>query len=159
MHAKQPLLRAGALAAVLALAGCASSSPFAGASDTELVFITAAQTWDLDKDNTVTCNEWKQYTTEFFQGADANRDGALTPEEFRTIAAQDKLFETADLKYFDRNGDGKLQLAEFTDTPNPAFRRLDKNNDCRLASDEFARQFMVKAEPQKDPSDNSMPRR
>lgn len=160
MQLSRPSWRWSMLGAALLMAGCASTnSPLSGASETELLFVSAAQTWDLDKDNTVTCSEWKRYTGEFFQGADANRDGFLTPEEFRTITAQDKLFETADLRYFDQSGDGKLTLAEFTERPNPAFQRLDRNKDCQIASDEFARQFVVQAEPQRDPTDNSMPRR
>lgn len=160
MEIRAPFVAVAALASSLAVAGCASSgSPFSGASSTDLLFITAAQTWDLNKDNTVTCSEWKQYTTQYFQEADANRDGVLTADEFRTISAQDKLFETADLSYFDQNHDGKLTLAEFTESPNPAFQRLDRNHDCQIVSEEFARQFFVKAEPQRDPTDNSLPRR
>lgn len=159
MKTRNRLLLWSASAACGLLAGCASGgSPFAGASDTELIFITAAQTWDINKDNVVTCDEWKQYTTQFFHEADADRDGVLTPEEFRAISAQDKLFAVADHGYFDQNGDGKVTLAEFTEKPNPAFKRLDRNNDCQLASDEFARQFMVKADPQRDPTDNTLPR-
>jgi len=140
----KPRLGAALLAVALALAGCQSaSSPFAGASTTELTFINAAQTWDLDKNNVITCDEWKQYLANSFQEVDANRDGVLTKEEFAKLAKQDRLFETADFGYFGGSADGKLTLAQMQGAPNPAFKRLDKNNDCQLVSDELVRQHTI----------------
>ena len=138
------LFRASAIAGSLllgsVLAGCQSSSPFAGASTRELTFISAAQTWDLNKDNVVTCDEWKQYLASSFQDVDANRDGVLTRDEFAKLAKQDKLFEEADFGFFGGSGDGKLTLAQMQGSPNPAFQRLDKDKDCRLVSEEMVRQ-------------------
>lgn len=120
-------------------AGCGGgiSSPFSNASSSELIFISAAQTWDLDKDNTVTCDEWAQYTTELFQSADQDGDGVVTAEEYTKITAQDRLFETASMSHFDGNGDGRLTLQEFTGARNPAFDLLDRDKDCRIASAEM----------------------
>ena len=67
-------LASGAVAAALAVGGCGTSSPFSSASSTELTFINASQTWDLDKNGTVTCDEWKQYATSSFKQADGNGD-------------------------------------------------------------------------------------
>lgn len=126
------------LAAAALLQACTSAgSPLDSASATDLTFVTAAQTWDLNKDNVVECGEWTSYLTSLFGTADADRDGAVTPEEYRAITRQDKLFEVAGMPYFDLDGDGRLTLAEFTGKPNPAFALLDKDKDCRIASSEM----------------------
>lgn len=127
----------------LALAGCQSGSPFSGASSVELVFISAAQTWDLNKDNVVTCDEWKQYLASSFADVDANKDGNLSKDEFARLAKQDKLFEEADYAFFGGTSDGKLTLATMQARQNPAFKRLDRDNDCRLVSDELVRQHAL----------------
>jgi Ca2+-binding EF-hand superfamily protein len=111
--------------------------PMANLSAAEKAFIEAAPTWDLDKDGVVTCEEWKQYAADLFRQADADKDGQLTREEFQAVAEQDRLFVTADFDYFDADADGRVSLAEFADKPNPAFVLLDKDNDCRLTSDEM----------------------
>ena len=109
----------------------------ANLSPAEKAFIEAAPTWDLDKDGVVTCEEWKQYAADLFREADADHDGQLTREEFQAVAQQDRLFVTADFSYFDADADGRVSLAELADKPNPAFVLLDKDNDCRLTSDEM----------------------
>lgn len=124
---------------VFFLTGCGGggASPFGSATNVDLIFVGAAQTWDLNKDNIVACEEWKKYTTELFQSADANRDGVVTVEEYGAITRQDKLFESVGMRQFDGNGDGRLTLAEFVEKPNPAFGILDKNKDCQLDNSEF----------------------
>ena len=49
-----------------------------------------------------------------FAKRDANGDGSLTPEEFKT-GLKDKALENADKRFkrLDSNGDGKLSLDEF----------------------------------------------
>ena len=132
----------GPLLAAAVAAACQSASPFGNANSQELLFISAAQTWDLNRDNVVTCEEWKQYLATSFVEVDADRDGDLTPEEFASLAKQDKLFEEADYGFFGGK-DGKLTLAQMQARPNPAFERLDKNKDCRLVSDEMVRMHSV----------------
>lgn len=135
----------------LPLAGCGGGSllgggnPFAKKSNDELLFVSAAATWDLDKNNSVTCEEWQRYTTELFTEADHNKDGALTAEEYQTVIKADRLFEVADHAYFDANKDGKVELQEMTSKPNPAFQILDKNNDCQIGPNEMVqtRQIQV----------------
>lgn len=135
---RNALAISAALLASMPIAGCGGgSSPFSKASSNELVFISAAQTWDLNKDNVVTCDEWVQYTTELFQSADQDRDGTVTAEEYKTITSQDRLFEVAGMAHFDANGDGRLTLQEFTGARNPAFDMLDRNKDCQIATDEM----------------------
>lgn len=137
------------ICAALAAAGCGGNpfsgggSPFSKASSNELLFVSAAPTWDLDKNNAITCEEWQRYTTELFTEGDANKDGFLTAEEYKTVIKADRLFETADLAYFDANKDGKVALQEMTSKSNPAFEILDKNKDCQIGSDEVVQTRQV----------------
>lgn len=139
-----------ALSAAIALAGCSSGikmpsvgsiNPFGKAnaiSETDRVFLMAAGSWDRNKDNTVTCDEWKEYANELFTGADANGDGSLEQSEWGSMSKTDRMFDTADLDYFDASNDGKVTNAEFTGKENPAFRLLDVNKTCSLAGDQVA---------------------
>mgnify|MGYP001811891829 FL=1 len=124
-------------AAAVAACGGGGGSPFGGASSNELLFVSAAPTWDLDKNRSVTCEEWQNYTTQLFTEADANRDGALTVEEYQRVIRSDRLFQSAGHKYFDANSDGKVVVAEMTGKPNPAFKILDKNGDCQIGPNEM----------------------
>ena len=113
--------------------GCASSgNPFKNTSDFDRTFIAAAQTWDMDKNGAVTCDEWVQYVTQEFRQADANGDGALDAEEWKKLVASDRLFEVANLAYYDANGDGRVTLDEMTGKQNLAFKLLDRNGDCQI---------------------------
>lgn len=140
------------LSAALAAAGCGGlpsftggggGSPFSNASSNDLLFVSAAPTWDLDKNNAVTCEEWQRYTTELFTEGDANKDGALTQEEYKTVIKADRLFQSADHAYYDANRDGKVMLQEMTSKQNPAFVLLDKNKDCQIGSDEVVQTSQV----------------
>jgi hypothetical protein len=129
------------LALVAGAGGCATQGSAPGsASQIDGVFASAAGTWDLNRDGQVTCEEWKQYAGGLFAGADANKDGALSRQEFAAMARVDRLFAVANFEYFDGNGDGKVTSAEVVDRPNPAFRLLDKNGDCAIGRDEKARE-------------------
>ncbi len=122
-------------ALVLALAGCTS---VAGLPDVDRVFLSAAGGWDRNRDGVVTCDEWKAYAAELFDGADANRDGVLDRTEYLKIISTDRMFETVDFSYYDGNGDGKVARTEFVDKPNRAFALLDKSNECKLTSSQVA---------------------
>lgn len=126
------------------LGGGGLSNPFSsGPSDFDVTFLSASSTWDLNKDGTVTCDEWKQYATEIFKEADADRDGSLTVQEWAAMTRSDKLFVTASHDYYDTNNDGKVTLEELTGRKNRAFELLDKNNDCQLGHDEKANVYSV----------------
>jgi Ca2+-binding EF-hand superfamily protein len=125
------------LLAAMLLSACSTvSNPFSNTNDDDRVFIAAAQTWDLNKDGTVTCDEWKQYVTTAVREADANGDGALDATEWQTLVKGDRLFEVASLSYYDSNGDGKATAEEIADKPNRAFALLDKNKDCQIDRNE-----------------------
>lgn len=151
-----PMKSAAVSVLVLALAGCGggmpsimtTGSPFTNASNVDRTFIGAAQTWDLDKNAVVTCDEWKQYSGTLLRESDTNGDNALAADEFAKMAKSDRLFDMADLKYYDGNGDGKVTADELTGRPNRAFQLLDKNGDCQIARDESAQ--VVQVEKAKD---------
>lgn len=136
------------LVAVLASACSTSSNPFNSANDLDRTFIGAAQTWDLDKNSTVSCDEWKQYATQALKEADGNGDGALTADEYIVMAKSDRLFSVADMKYFDTNSDGRVSLEEMTGKQNRAFALLDKNSDCQIDRNETAQ--VIQIEKKKD---------
>jgi EF hand len=128
------------------LSGCGTSPMSAigsitgtkSVSDTDRVFLMAAGSWDRNRDNAVTCDEWKAYATELFNGADANRDDAIDASEWGGVVSVDRMFDTADLKYFDASGDGKVTRAEFVDKQNPAFRLMDTGKTCSLSGAQVA---------------------
>jgi len=128
----QRIAPAGAL--VLLLVGCSSSS----LPDVDRVFLSAAGSWDRNRDGIVTCDEWKAYAGELFDGADTDRDGLLDRTEYAKVIATDRMFETVDFSYYDANGDGKVARTEFVDKPNRAFALLDKGNECKLTASQVA---------------------
>ncbi len=119
----------------LLLAGCSGGSAL---GDVDTVFISAAGTWDRNRDNIITCEEWKAYAGELFDAADANRDGIVDTAEFEKIVITDRMFQTVGIAHYDANGDGKLTRVEFVDKPNRAFVLLDKNKECRLTGSQVA---------------------
>jgi hypothetical protein len=156
MKLARPIDRTRGLAVIVAtglgLAGCGSSlpsftggSPFGSTSSIDRTFIGAAQTWDFDKDGTVTCDEWKNYVATLVRESDGNGDGALETAEFQQMAKTDRLFEVADAGYFDANGDGRVTVEEMTGKQNVAFKQLDKNGDCRIDRNESVRVLQVEA--------------
>lgn len=163
---KNSLSIAAALAAALAASACSSAklpsvgsiNPFSSSkalSETDRVFLMAAGSWDRNRDNSITCDEWKAYATELFNGADANRDDAVDQSEWSGIVSVDRMFSTADLSYYDASGDGKVTRAEFVDRQNPAFRLLDTSNTCMLSGAQVAgarskTEYDVTAKPKED---------
>jgi hypothetical protein len=134
MPAPRLVIALAAAGAALLLAGCSGSS----LPDTDRVFLSAAGGWDRNRDGLVTCEEWKAYAGELFDGVDANRDGMLDRPEYAKLISTDRMFETVEFGYYDANGDGKVARTEFVDKPNRAFALLDKNNECKLTANQTA---------------------
>jgi hypothetical protein len=137
-----------AMSAALALAGCSTASvptigsinPFGSKQISEIdrAYLQAAGSWDLNHDNVVTCNEWKSYAEDLFNSADTDHDDSLDATEWNNLTKIDKMFVTADLRYFDTNDDGKVTRQEFVDKPNPAFVLMDKSGTCKLDGSQIA---------------------
>jgi Ca2+-binding EF-hand superfamily protein len=146
------------LANLVVLAGCGGNAgPLASASATDLKFVEAVATWDVNHDGNVTCDEWKRYATGLFRGADANRDGFLARDEFAALSRADRLFETVGFAYFDADGDGRISLSELADKPNPAFALLDRNGDCAISANERISLESTRPEERR-PVSNPIPR-
>jgi Ca2+-binding EF-hand superfamily protein len=126
----------------LLLAGCTSALLCAGTSPglsltIEGAFIARVQTWDLNHDGYVTCEEWRTYAVSLFEKADSDHDGKLTREEFAKLPKIDRLFEVANFDYYDVNRQGYVTQADFVDRPNPAFAALDHDKSCVINSDQL----------------------
>jgi len=143
-------------AVTLLLGACGgASSPFSSSSDFDRTFIGAAQTWDLNKDGSVSCDEWKQYAATSFRESDANGDGALDQQDFLVLAKNDRLFEIANLSYYDTSSDGKVTAQELADKPNVGFKLLDKNGDCRIDRNESVQVYNVDKPKEKEVDQNA----
>jgi Ca2+-binding EF-hand superfamily protein len=128
--------------AALVSSGCSSmpsfapKSPFGSSSTVDQTFVGAAQTWDFDKNGAVTCDEWKNYATTSLRESDSDGNGSLDAAEFGKMAQTDRLFEVANLSYYDGSGDGRVTVEELTGKQNVAFKMLDKNSDCQIDRNE-----------------------
>jgi EF hand len=120
----------------LLLVACAHSTP--EGTRTQNPFHDLVEPWDLNKDGSITCDETRFHRSVLFDRADADDNGLLESEEFRTLALEDRIVARATLSDFDQNADGRVSLAEFEQKPNPVFARLDHNGDCVLTPAELA---------------------
>jgi Ca2+-binding EF-hand superfamily protein len=128
----------GLAVAGLAVGACSSIPSLSGGpSEIDRIFLVAAGNWDRNKDGIVSCDEWKAYATELMDGADPGRKGHMTPEDWLKVTAVDKMFETVDFKYYDKNSDGKVDRAEFVERPNRAFEMADRDKNCQLTGVEL----------------------
>lgn len=161
MNTRRALRTMACLALVPGVAGggCASGgNPFKNTSDFDRTFIAAAQTWDLDKNGSVSCDEWTRYVTAEFRQADTNGDGTLDAEEWKTLVKSDRLFEVANIAYYDANGDGRVAVEEMTGKQNLAFKLLDRNQDCQIDRTESVQVHGIDKAKPKDAPDQSIPR-
>jgi hypothetical protein len=148
MRFQASLVAACAVVAAMALTACSTTplpsigsiNPFGpkSLSDVDRAFLQAAGSWDRNHDNVVTCDEWKSYAEDLFNGADVDHDDSLDASEWSNLVKVDRMFETADLRYYDQNGDGKVTRAEFVDKPNPAFTLMDTAGRCKLDGSQIA---------------------
>ena len=134
-----PPWRGLSVLAAVVVAACSNSMPSltGGPSEIDKVFLIAAGNWDRNKDGVVTCEEWKAYASELFAIGDIERKGWLTKEDWKRVVEVDRMFETVDFAYYDRNGDGKVDRAEFVDRPNRAFELADRDKNCQLTTVEL----------------------
>jgi hypothetical protein len=132
-------IRAARLIFCLAAAGlsasCASSNSGPSGQKISAVdqsFLRGISSYDQNRDGAVTCDEWRAAAASSFAKVNKSGSGFLTEEEFRNLAVSDRIFLVATFKYYDVNGDGKVDKNEFVERPNPAFTLADQDKDCRL---------------------------
>ncbi len=94
--------------------------------------------WDKDQDGLATCKDIILIRATVFTQSDSNKDGNLTPSEFRDIMHFDKSFRFIPFEQIDKNASGLIEQNEFTRTENKIFKRYDKDNDCMISKPEFA---------------------
>ncbi len=158
---RRQVMTIAGIAILLALAGCSSGSNM---GEVDRIFVSAAGSWDLNKDSVVTCEEWKTYAGELFDSADGNRDGFVEEAEYAKIVSTDRMFQTVGFSYYDANGDGKISRSEFVDKPNRAFVLLDQTKQCQLSATQVAgararteKVFDTTKAKSGDPRDNPTP--
>jgi hypothetical protein len=136
-------LAASALAA--SCSGSGSSGPEIAAVDQS--FLRGISSYDQNRDGVVACDEWRSAAATLFTTANKSGKGFLTEDEFRSMAVTDRTFLVATFKYYDVNGDGKIDKKEFVERPNPAFAHADKDTDCRLTESELLTARNLSAPP------------
>jgi Ca2+-binding EF-hand superfamily protein len=130
------------LTAAAMAAGCSASNAGGGSSvatpsgqkisELDKSFLRGISSYDLNRDGVITCDEWRTSAASAFIKANKSGSGVMTEEEFRNLAATDRTFLVATSKYYDANGDGKVDKKEFIERPNAAFAIADQDKDCRL---------------------------
>jgi len=120
---------------------------FAAQAQTGAVALAAAalpafQSADTNCDNRVSQDEFAGYAkVSTFEKLDANKDGMISPEEWKAVDLSpeaDKHF-----KAMDKDRNGRISYPEFSDTAdwksalNDSFKSLDRDRDSNLTSDEL----------------------
>ncbi len=85
---------------------------------------------DANGDGKIDFEEFRSHMVNTFYRADRNRDGALKGDELKVLNANR-------IPDADRNGDGRLDLKEFLNTTSADFRAADKNRNHVLGSEEL----------------------
>jgi len=130
--------RALVLAATLCLSFAAAAAAQQGPAESAMRWFDS---YDLDKDGTVTPAEIRNGSAKEFAALDTNKDGLLTVEEYVAYIPGDRADEIARGKkrfgIADRNGDGKLTLEELTGFGLRIIEIADQNADGKMSRQEF----------------------
>ncbi len=96
------------------------------------------QRLDLNGDDAITREEVEAVQTVRFLRLDTDGDGVITEAEM-LAAAQARIARRIAKKFarMDRNGDGRVERAEFDDHGAARFARLDTDGDDRVSQEEI----------------------
>lgn len=85
---------------------------------------------DANGDGSIDFEEFRSYMVETFYRADSNRDGRLAGSEMGVLNPQR-------IPSADTSGDGRLSLKEFLNATGADFRAADRNRNNVLSPDEI----------------------
>lgn len=116
----------------------AAPAAFAQSQSDGMKLLTGA---DANRDGVVTRDEYARARAANFTRMDRNKDGAVSKADFKRLArfkpdAASRL-DTL-IAAMDANKDGKATRAEFEAAPMPLFDRADANGDGRIDANEMA---------------------
>ncbi|WP_430512988.1 EF-hand domain-containing protein [Pannonibacter phragmitetus] len=89
--------------------------------------------FDQNKDGSITQDEVNAAVAERFSAADADKDGRVTLDEFKTYRITEmQPMKVRAFQRLDRDGDGKVTRAEFDRISDRMFARLDRGGNGEL---------------------------
>lgn len=96
------------------------------------------QEMDTNKDGTVSAQEIDAFEKTRAAGIDTDKDGAVSVEELKAWRENQAMQRMADeLKRMDRDGDGKVSIAEFEAAGEWRLARLDRDGDGSIEPSEM----------------------
>jgi Ca2+-binding EF-hand superfamily protein len=124
--------------ALIAAAALATGVPQAQAEGTGGHGDRMLQRLDLNRDGAISADEAGAVRTVRFLRWDTDGDGVITEAEM-LAAAQERIARRIAKKFarMDRNGDGRVERAEFDDRGAARFARLDTDGDGRVSREEI----------------------
>ncbi len=95
---------------------------------------------DLDRDGSVSAEEYMTYRGKEFVRLDANKDGAISKDEFLAQRGRPSgrgAGREAQLKAYDKNSDGTITREEWDSWSKSRFASRDKDGSGKLTTDEM----------------------
>jgi hypothetical protein len=92
--------------------------------------------WDANNDGVATCDDVNLTRSRLFRILDEDKDGVLTPAEYRHSRFEDKSFMFFDFMTVDKDHDGSVSVEELAAVPNSQFLAADKDDNCRISPEE-----------------------
>jgi EF hand domain-containing protein len=133
-HISLSLLVAGA---AVVLAGAARGESQGKSFDARAAFAEA----DINGDGEIDLSEFHARLIEIFFNADTNKDGSLSPDEYKQLPF------SGSFKDADRNGDGRISLHEFVAIRFRQFTEADTDRDGELSLDEALDAYAGRKKP------------
>jgi len=96
---------------------------------------------DISRDGKVTRAEFDQIMLKHFQSATGGAPTMTQAQFVADLSGRYREMNDRMFKRLDKDGDGKLSLAEFAAPPLKLFARLDRNNDGVITPDEMKPRF------------------